>query len=94
VGKRSVLFGSELYLRACCFIEGYVNSKGKVALGNSNSNSNSNGNSNSKSNSNSSLPVAPGSYVVTCFLSPFGTQNFELFNSFPENFYTPHICQN
>jgi len=33
--KRSVLFGSELFWLACCVIEGYVNSKRKVALGNS-----------------------------------------------------------
>ena len=35
MGKRSVLFGSELYCLACCFIDGYVNPKGKVALRNS-----------------------------------------------------------
>ena len=35
MGKRSVLFGSELYWLACCVNEGYVNPKGKVALRNS-----------------------------------------------------------
>jgi len=35
VGKRSVLFGSERYWLACCFVDGYVNPKGKVALRNS-----------------------------------------------------------
>jgi hypothetical protein len=35
LGKKSVLFGCELYWLSCCVIEGYVNPKGNFALGNS-----------------------------------------------------------
>jgi len=33
LGKRSVLFDSELYWLACCVIEGYVNTQGKNCTG-------------------------------------------------------------